>query len=215
MPLDDDLELLRAWRSGQPKAGHTLFRRYYDDVYRFVDSKVPAEDVEELVQETFATLVRKRDEFSGDASFRSYLLGIARLHLLEHYRRRHRDSLNDPLDFSRITAAELGGSMSSVLGRQREHALLRLALPRIPLDHQILLELYLWEEFTAAQLAQIMDIPENTVRSRFRRAKQLLEAQVRQLAEHPEQLTSTLETLSSWIDDVQLAARRRLPSLND
>jgi RNA polymerase sigma factor (sigma-70 family) len=210
-----DLELLEAWRQGDPDAGQALFKRHYDAIYRFFESKAPVEAVQELVQETFATLVRKRDTFAGSSLFRAYLFGIARNHLYEHFREHRRALRHEDIDFGKLTAEALGGSPTSVLGHAQEHRLLRLALTRIPLEHQILLELYLWEELTGPQLAQIMGVPENTMRSRLRRAKDLLEQEFQSLVDDPAQARSALETLSGWVDEVQHEARRAFPQLKD
>jgi RNA polymerase sigma factor (sigma-70 family) len=208
-----DSELLEAWRQGDSEAGQALFRRHYDAIYRFFSTKVPPEAVQDLVQETFATLVRKRDEFAGKSSFLGYLYGIARLHLYEQIRRLHKLSLYD--DLNTFSIAALGGSPSSMLNDKQEHRLLGMALARIPLEYQILLELYLWEDLTGAQLAEIMDIPENTMRSRLRRAKSVLEQEFRSIADDPAQAIGSFESFSGWLDDVQHAARKAYPQLKD
>lgn len=210
-PLPDS-ELLEAWRRGDSEAGQALFRRHYDAVYRFFSTKVPPEAVQDLVQDTFATLVGKRDLFEGKSSFRTYLYGIARLHLYEQFRRLHKLSRFDPLTYS---VAALSGGPSSMLDEKQEHRLLGNALTRIPLESQILLELYLWEDFTGAQLAEIMDVSENTLRSRLRRAKVVLEQEFRRIAEDPALANGSFETFSGWLDDIQHAAREAYPELKD
>jgi RNA polymerase sigma-70 factor (ECF subfamily) len=91
------------------------------------------------------------------------------------------------------------GLNPTVLVAQRDEQTLTLqALRRIPLDHQIVLELYYWEDMTAADLAEVLDLPEGTVRGRIRRAKKLLEEQLAQLASDDAILESTLSGLESW-----------------
>lgn len=209
-PLPDS-ELLEAWRRGDSEAGQALFRRHYDAIYRFFSNKVPPEAVQDLVQDTFATLVGKRDLFAGKSSFLTYLYGIARLHLYEQFRRLYKLSRFDPL----TSVAALSGSPVSMLNEKQEHRLLGIALTRIPLEYQILLELYLWEDLTGAQLAEIMDVPENTMRSRLRRAKVVLEQEFRRIVDDPAQANASFETFSGWLDDVQHAARKAYPQLKD
>ena len=60
-----------------------------------------------------------------------------------------------------------------------------------------MLELYYWESMTAKDLGEVLEIPEGTVRGRIRRAKQLLEEQLTQLAE-TDDLKSTMSNLDSW-----------------
>ena len=82
---DPDLELLERWREGDRRAGNDLVRRYFPSVRAYFVNKVTIE-YEDLVQETFARLMRARDRFRGDAGFRVYLFQIARYVLLEHFR---------------------------------------------------------------------------------------------------------------------------------
>ena len=207
-----DLELLEAWRGGDSEAGQELFRRHYNAVYRFFSSKVSAEAVQELVQDTFTTLVRKRDDFEGKSTFRAYVLGIARRQVYEHFRKLQQLSRFDPLTYS---VAALSSSPASLLDEQQEHRLLGIALTRIPLEYQILLELYLWEDLTGAQLATIVGVGENTMRSRLRIAKKLLKKEFRRIIDDPAQAHASFETFSGWLDEVRHAARRAFPELKD
>jgi DNA-directed RNA polymerase specialized sigma24 family protein len=59
-----------------------------------------------------------------------------------------------------------------------------------------LLELYFWEPLTAAEIAVVLGIPEGTVRTRIRRAKELLERELVALVDIPLQRTAT--TLEDW-----------------
>jgi RNA polymerase sigma factor (sigma-70 family) len=70
--------------------------------------------------------------------------------------------------------AHLTGSPSRIVAlRQEQHAVLA-ALHELPLDLQIALELYYWEELTVGEVAQVLEVPEGTVKSRLHRARQLL-----------------------------------------
>ena len=60
------------------------------------------------------------------------------------------------------------------------------------------MELYYWEALTGAELGLVLDVPEGTARTRLRRAKQLLEEAMTELAESPEQLRTTMGDLEAW-----------------
>jgi DNA-binding transcriptional regulator LsrR (DeoR family) len=60
------------------------------------------------------------------------------------------------------------------------------------------LELYYWEELRARELAEVLDLPEGTVRTRIRRAKQLFEEEIARLAASPDLVRSTLCDLEGW-----------------
>ncbi len=86
---DDDT--LRAWRAGDAAAGRALVDAHFEAVFRFFRNKCN-EDVEDLVQTTFAKCLAGADAFRGQASVRTYLLTIARNELYDHWSRRRRDA---------------------------------------------------------------------------------------------------------------------------
>lgn len=56
------------------------------------------------------------------------------------------------------------------------------ALRAIPLDLQIALELHFWEDLSGPEMAEALEVPEGTVRSRLRRAKEAVRAKMEELA---------------------------------
>jgi RNA polymerase sigma factor (sigma-70 family) len=192
-PPQGDSELLEAWQAGDRRAGHELFTRHFKSIRRFFANKVGG-DAEELVQSTFARCVEGRDRFRNRSSFRTFLFGIARNVLREHFRWRKLEQF-DP---DRHSVEYSGAGPSTLLAAKQEQRLLLEALRRIPLEHQTLLELYFWEKLSASQIAEIFEIPENTVRTRIRRGKALLREQLTLLAKSPEVLDSTLGGLDAW-----------------
>jgi RNA polymerase sigma-70 factor (ECF subfamily) len=198
-----DTELLERWRAGDQQAGSALFDRHFDRLARFFANKV-GEGLDDLVQQTFLGCIEARDRFRGDAQFRTFLLRIARNTLFKHYRsRRTRD---DRVDFNITGVADLGPSPSLVLGSRREQQLLLQGLRRIPLDAQIVLELAYWEGATAAEIAEITEVPLGTAKTRVRRAKQQLALALEALSSAPDLLQSTLGDLEGWARSLRALA---------
>ncbi|MEM9462722.1 MAG: sigma-70 family RNA polymerase sigma factor [Myxococcota bacterium] len=195
MPTDP--ELLDAWRAGDLSAGDELFNRHFAAIHRFYRNKV-SDGLEDLVQQTFMACVEGRERFRNDSSFRTYLFGVAHNLLRDHYRAQRREP--EALDFgkSSASAVDAGAGPSTVVGKRREERLLLEALRSIPLDSQIVLELYYWEEMSASQTAAVLGVPEGTVRGRVRRAKQLLKAELSKLARSPNELETTVGNLDRW-----------------
>lgn len=191
--MGSDVALLEAWRGGDKRAGEALFERHFDSVNRFFRHKVER-GADDLVQRTFLACVEGRDRLRDDASFRGYLFGVARNLLYKHFR----DKARDKIDFTTTTLSDLEPSTNLALRAEREQRLLLEALRRIPLDLQIVVELYYWEKMRGPELAAVLDIPEGTVRSRLRRARELLRAQLEELSESDEVLQSTLSGLDDW-----------------
>ena len=97
-----------------------------------------------------------------------------------------------------VSAMDLAPGPSTLFRAQREQQLLLDALRRIPLDYQVVLELYYWEELPASGIAEVVGIPENTVRSRIRKGRQLLEKKLKTLASSHEEFERTCRDLDRW-----------------
>ena len=191
----DDQQLLGAWREGDEDAGEVLFERFYDGLSRFFRNKA-GEHAPDLIQRTFLVLLETQGRMREGTTFQAYLFGIARNILLEHYRGKRRDG--ERFEQSEQSVEDLGPTPTTLLARAQETQLLLQALRKIPLESQIILELYYWENGTAKDIADVLEIPEGTARTRIRRAKQLLETQLAALAASPALLQSTVSDLESW-----------------
>lgn len=190
-----DAECLRAWASGDRKAGELLFERHFEAVARFFRNKTDR-DHDDLIQATFLGCVESATRFREEASFRTYLFGIARNVLSKYYRSKRRERAR--LDFGSVSAADLGASPSAWI-EQGEHARTMLhALRSIPLDAQIALELHYWEGLTGQQIAEVLDIPLGTAKTRLRRARQLLERELARLSNGEVKAAHTHSDLDAW-----------------
>lgn len=204
--MDSDVELLQRWRAGDRTAGNQLFKRHFEAIYRFFRNKVD-DGVEDLVQRTFTACIEGRDRFREQSSVRAYLFGIAHNLFLEYIRQRRRTG--EVLDLDATSIVDLGASATSILAARAEENLLVQALRRIPIASQVILELFYWEQLTGAELGAFLAVPEDTARSRLRRARLRLEEALTQLRAAPALVSSTLDNLDAWVASlrVQLAAR--------
>jgi RNA polymerase sigma-70 factor (ECF subfamily) len=198
----DDFQLLEAWRGGDEAAGRELFARYFDAVYRFFRNKID-DAAEDLVQQTFMGLVQGKDKFRGDASFRTYVFMIARKRLYTFLR--DRDRARDPLEFHSTSIADLGlVSPSRAVAVRQEQQLLLQALRRLPLEMQVALELFYWEELSVTEIADVLETPVGTVKSRLQRARVRLDEILVHLSESDEALLkSTMDNFEVWAKDLQ------------
>ncbi|MCA9706784.1 MAG: hypothetical protein KDK70_13110 [Myxococcales bacterium] len=154
-----DLDLLVAWRMGDRDAGLALVERYHDALYRFFDAKV-AGDVQGLVTQTFRACAEVGLELDGVARFEVLLWAAARAALYGYLEAQYAQggaALTVPIDPSSMSLEELGGSPMTH-GSEGE-GLLERALPMIPLESQLLLELRLREGLSLLELAYVMGQP--------------------------------------------------------
>lgn len=187
----DDSELVRRWRDGDREAGGELIERHTGALARFVRGKLDA-DLEDLVQTTFLNLLDPNCRYDPTRPLKPYLLSVARHRLYDELRRRHRADGFDPL---RSSLADLAPTPSEIIARTQQGRLLRLALRRISVEHQIVLELFYWENMASADIATVIGVPDNTVRSRLVRAKEAIAKQIRRMADSKALADSTLREL--------------------
>ncbi|NVB85787.1 MAG: sigma-70 family RNA polymerase sigma factor [Kofleriaceae bacterium] len=169
----DDLTLLDRWSAGDTAAGNALFRRHFELVYRFFEHKADGE-IDDLVQETFLACMKSREAFRRQSTFRTYLLAIARHVLFAYWRRKAVGRA--AIDFDDVSVASLSTSAGTRMARHQESAALLAALRALPVDQQILLEMFYWEGLERSALAEIFDVAEATIGSRLFRARQSLQA---------------------------------------
>lgn len=194
--MDIDRELLTRWRRGDKSAGDQLIRRHFDGICRFFRSKLPIE-AEDLIQRTFLDLSQSTTEVHPGC-FRALLFTIARNRLYDHLRSAQR--IPAMVDIGEQSIARLSSSPSQKLGRSQEERLLVDALQRIPLDQQIAIELAYWEELSGPEIAEVLGIPANTVRSRLARGRVALKEEMEAMRASVSLVTSTCESLETVLD---------------
>lgn len=205
---DDDL--LARWRVGDRRSGELLFERHYAAVRRFFHNKVPAQIHRDLVQKTFLACVEAPDRFGARSSFRTYLLGIARHVLLDHLRA-HQRRLGRESDLDTLVLADVLPGPDEIAESRRDHRILLKALRRLTVVHQVVLELQYWESLSNAEIAEVLEWPIGTVKTRLRAARAVLETEVERVADSADALRSTLDTLQLWADRVRRGVRAEEP----
>lgn len=195
----DDHELLLAWREGRRDAGQALIERHYPAVFRFFYGKVPASVSEDLSQQTFEVLCRRRDAYRAEGSFRAYLFGIARFVLIGWARRTRRF---EPAEDS-LLVAEVDRSLASLLADQEMVRVVATALRSLPLDDQIAIELKDWEGLSQADLAALFGVPQPTLARRLQRARARLREAVERLVADPGLRDRSLRGLESCMQSIR------------
>jgi RNA polymerase sigma-70 factor (ECF subfamily) len=165
-----DVDLLTAWRAGDTSAGELLVARHWLSISRFMRSKV-GDDGADLISQTFLALVESSAPIEN---VRAYLFTIARRRLADHFRAQSRRAA----DLSVSSVVDLATGPATELSRRRKGEQLRDALVRIPVDDQIALELAYVESLSMKEIAEVLEINENTVRSRLSRARDRLREQL-------------------------------------
>ncbi len=169
MPASD-LELLDAWSADDQEAGNKLLERHFAALHRFFVNKVDR-DVDDLVQRTMLECVKYRDRVAQAKSFRAYLFRIARNELYDYLHRR----ASRPVDFTVSSVIDLGTSLTARVDAQQREERVRVAMRHLPVELQVILELHYWEDLPGPELADALELPLGTAKSRLRKAKSELQ----------------------------------------
>ena len=214
--MSSDFELLTLWSAGQRQAGADLFERYYPTVIRFFQNKASPRDQDDLVQQTFMRCMRVATTPRTIASFRAYLLRICYTTLVDHLRDEARRGRYPQITFveplvgpalENLSTDMFGPNPEAATARREQDRLLLKALRRVPLKYQVVLELHYWEDLSHPEIAAIVANPLGTVKTRLRKGRALLHAQLAELAASPDALNSTLDDFDSWARRVRAHAR--------
>jgi len=174
--LDADTQLVERCLSGEEAAWEDLVRvhtrRVYGICYRFTGADSEAQD---LSQEVFLRVFRSLKSFrSGEGSFTVWLARLTRNLLIDHYRRtkleRATDSIELQLPMLEEKSAMAGRTDGLVAGREASE-LLQGALQKLSPELRETVILRDLEELEYREIAQVLNVPEGTVKSRLNRGR--------------------------------------------
>lgn len=169
---DDDLVLM--YREGQVEAFDVLFDRYYVSVYNFARMMLrESAAAEEILQETFLSVARSARTYEPRGTFRTWLMRIARnrcLNRLESQRTRREIFVDDQAGVVLQYPSREPSPPEMVLADE-QMALIRQAMQNLPDRQREAISLYAFEEMTYQQIADVLDLPINTVKTLIHRAR--------------------------------------------
>jgi len=165
----DEQTLLDGCRSGDNAAWLTLFRAYADDVGTFLRGMLRTSDVDDLVQKVFLSFISSLDRYRGEASLRTWLLRIARHVALHEIRTKSRRKRH-----LRAYAESVDRVSPDPEGRMHARARLELIERLVASLDEPFREVWALREVglcSVAEAAEVLEIPEATVRTRHYRAR--------------------------------------------
>jgi RNA polymerase sigma-70 factor (ECF subfamily) len=162
-------------RDGDRSAFETLIDRYLPVVYNRLRARLPPEAVEDVTQQVFVAAVRGIERFRGEASFRTWLIAIARHKVADYYRRRQREPETVPFDGQVLGETPNPGSRDD----WEEQVLVRVCLRWLPSHYREILLMRFAEGLKFRTIAEILDISLDAAKSRYRRAVAALAEEMR------------------------------------
>lgn len=174
-PLDDD-RIIAATLAGEPAAFGDLVLRYQDRLYNsLVRVLGSAEDARDVAQDAFVQAFVKLETFRGRAAFYTWLYRIAFNLAMSHARRqRPTQSLDATKSGCGQEPVDGQPSPESGLDRSERTELVQAALRELAVDYRQILVLREMEGCRYDEIAEILELPVGTVRSRLFRARMAL-----------------------------------------
>ncbi len=174
--LDLDAHLVERCLSGQDAAWEELVkthtRRVYAVCYRFTGGDAEAQD---LAQEVFLRVFKNLKSFrAGEGSFVVWLMRLTRNLLIDHYRRTKHDRVTDSIEDQMPMLEEKTAMMSrteGMLAGREASELLQNALAKLSPELRETVILRDIEELEYREIAQVLNVPEGTVKSRLNRGR--------------------------------------------
>jgi RNA polymerase sigma-70 factor (ECF subfamily) len=172
--LDSERELVKRCLNGDDAAWEAVLqahtRKIYNLCYRFTGRY---EDAEDLTQEVFIKVFRTLKSYDPvQAKLATWINRIARNHLVDHYRRTRGDRVTSALD-DQIPIADPsaeGHPASRVESRERRERL-QAGLNKLSPDLREAVLLRDLQDLDYAEIAQVLEVPEGTVKSRINRGR--------------------------------------------
>ncbi|CAN5847241.1 RNA polymerase sigma factor [soil metagenome] len=178
----NDNDLVAAYRAGDSKALEGLMRRHHDDLIRFLHrltgDRASAEDV---FQDTFLQIHVSADTFDPSRRFKPWLFTIAAnkaRDLLRRNARRRTLDLDSPIggrngaggatfvDLMQVRVPQPGAAV----GDAERDSLVQSAVSQLPISLREVLLLAYFQKMSYSQIADTLDIPLGTVKSRLHAA---------------------------------------------
>ena len=168
--METELQLLEAIRSGEREALRRLYDRYSGYAMAIGLRYLPeGDEVRDVLQDSFVRILTSIGQFNyrGEGSLKSWVSRIVSNrsvdYLREHQRFRVVSGIPDEPDEEE--EPDVGGVPPDVLTKM---------IGRLPVNYRMVLNLYVFEQRSHREIAQLLDIKESTSSSLFFRAKKML-----------------------------------------
>lgn len=173
-----DAHLLTLLRQDADAGLTAVAERYHQPLVRFCAALLgDATKAEDVVQDTLGKLRSPGAVPSG--ALRPWLYKLARNRCLDILRRAQRSpTANRPLKTG-FDAAQATAGPGTQMAREERRALIRQIVDQMPDDYRDVLMLKFFEGLTRAEIAEVLDVSEQTVKGRLARASDYLETELR------------------------------------
>lgn len=175
----DDEELVRLIANGQQEALQALYHRYAPLIFYLSSQTLGSSGAEEIVQDVFMAIWQKASSFDpARGSFRPWALQIMHTRIINELRKRSRRPQPDLDHDDQVWEAipDTGPDPAEAAWHSYRREAVQAAVAKLPLPQRQALGLAFFDDLTHEQIADILNLPLGTVKTRIRAALQKLRA---------------------------------------
>jgi len=167
----DDLALIKRIAGHEEEALNILFERHGDKLFgyavRILGNPGLAEDI---LQESLLAIWQGAKRFRGEGSVQAWMFGIVHHKAMRVFRRKPTIELDEEM----MDPVRFEAQVDERLSSKERKSQLRAGLRTLSVEHRMVLELVFYQEMSLREVAKICDIPQGTVKSRLKYAKDAL-----------------------------------------
>ena len=171
----DELLVVRC-QLGEPDAFDALISRWHRPLWLYVRRMTGRDDeAQDFLQEVWLRVIRGIPRLRDGSRLRGWLFGIARRVLMDRLRRQYAARAASDIDIGEFAAAE-----PESIDHEADLASLEAALDTLPTVEREVLTLFYLRDLSLAELAEALNVPIGTVKSRLFRARRMLRAAIQE-----------------------------------
>ena len=179
-----DQELLASYRNGDPASMDALVDRHGAAVYAFVRRTLGSSPaIDDLTQEVWLRVIRHSATFGGRSRFTTWLFTVTRNTCIDHLRKMRRrqppHQADRPVSFRLDDLEDPGPPIVEHLARRELTAFVEEAVAELPDAQRDVFLLREQTDLTFTEIARMLDLPRDTVKSRMRYALATIRRSVR------------------------------------
>jgi len=175
----DEKELMFQVKAGQLDKLATLFENNKVQLFNyFVRTGNNRALSEDLVQETFMRVLAYRTSFSGSSTFKSWMYGIGRNTVAEHYRKNKNQALNCDMDDEELASEH---TLVEEFEKDQKNAIFNKSLARISPEDREIIMLSRFQQLNYQEISALLGCNLNTLKSRMRNAVSKLQMNYQKL----------------------------------
>jgi RNA polymerase sigma factor (sigma-70 family) len=164
-------QILRQIAAGDKSAMAQLFRVLEKPLFAFVQSRLNDSHLSnDIMQDVFLEVWRGASRFEGRSSVRSWIFGMAWRKVIDVHRANRRLSFSDDLP----EMEDEGPAAVALIEQEQDSRRLRGCLEGLKDDHRVVIDLAFYQDLGYREIAEVLGVPEGTVKTRVFHAKKLL-----------------------------------------